>query len=105
LHAVEHRPCTGVGFARKSQSPAQQSLSRRQALSSPAHVPPAAVQVWDCVEHAPEQQSSSAPHGARRAAHAVAFTTQMPSWHVASATQGAPVLHVPSISTWPLAGG
>jgi hypothetical protein len=63
-----------------------------------------AVQVRVDSAHAPEQQSPSTKHGARRAAHAVAFATQIPSWHVAPATHGLPLPHLPSISTSPPSG-
>jgi len=109
-HVVEHFPCPELVLIRKSQSPAQQSLSVLQVLPSSTHIAALPVQVppkpgpWD-VAHAPEQQSSSTMQGASSAAHANAFSTQMPSSHVASATQGAPPVQSPSTSTSPFAGG
>jgi len=119
------------GLLRKSQFPAQQSLSSTQTSPSAAHIPAPAVQVpigrhpthrslpmqepeqqgsqltagLSEISHAPEQQSSLDAQIARSGAQAAAVSTQMPSSHAASATHGAPPLHALSISTVPFGGG
>jgi hypothetical protein len=60
--------------------------------------------LWE-VSQAPEQQSLSAAHVARRGAQAAAVSTQIPSSHVASATHDPAPLQTPSTSTRPPAAG